>query len=958
MISVGSITITHIHDGSSIEPQYAQNQSLTTPPTSGWESSVPAPQEGHFVWRRERKVHADGTTDSWSAAIRVTGEIGDQGPKGDKGDKGDQGLKGDQGVPGPTGPDGQSLYTWVKFADNSSGGGMSDSPVGKKYLGLAYNKTSSTESTTPGDYTWSKIEGDQGNPGPPGEDGESLFTWVRYADNSSGGGLSASPAGKDYIGIAYNKTSPTPSSTAGDYTWSLYRGPQGSKGDKGDQGPQGPPGTPGYLGVVRSGNQIIVKGFAADGSFTASVGYMYISGIRFSVPESTVTINEDGYILLSLNYGNNQGTLNFAYPIPHHEFESQMKWVSCVNGSDISLSQNLFVIGHFKNSEEIIYDTPKGLSDTIRGDFLSLLDEGASTSDAALNSWAKAMGVERVFGKVAALEFFANEVFANNGLFDKMKARQMILKSPDGEIRSSDYDGETQGFRLTHDGFADLRNVTVRGTIDALGGIFRGDLDIEGALKIVRNPGNLLIWPANSLTGQQLLDRNVGGNTINSFFGQGMNLSTSGTSGYRRVSSSSSVTTVPYNHIYQSKINSSRVVRVYWNGSTIYFYHSTDLASWTTAQSRACVARPGKLIIGNTVYFAWDDGSNLCGTSNDGISLTVRTPPTRSSDTSFEDFSFYRANSLVFDGSAFYAYCRRTNPTRWGYLACNTGTGTFGSFPNSSTMESSLGLAVRFGYKPGSVAWIVKPNSSNQIELNTWASTTALGTATRAVSNIWNIGLDNAWLEIVNSTSANLYVPLSATSVQRFPLTTITSSGRAVGAGVLETPELSVSSNKYWAGFSGSTINFRPYQGAFEQINISRTAIKPGAAANGNEIRWIETTTPGQYGSGTATIRKATESIVSSSISTSQWRYQIYGDNLLIRLNNNSSQWSVFKLSELVSVSSNVSIQALGQMFMDFLGGNTARLVDFNEIVTTKINGLEWRVNGADGLGVINFKTE
>ena len=51
---------------------------------------------------------------------------------------------------------------------------MNDSP-GKTYIGLAYNKTTATESNTATDYTWALIKGDQGIQGPDGEDGQSLY---------------------------------------------------------------------------------------------------------------------------------------------------------------------------------------------------------------------------------------------------------------------------------------------------------------------------------------------------------------------------------------------------------------------------------------------------------------------------------------------------------------------------------------------------------------------------------------------------------------------------------------------------------------------------------------------------------------------------------------------------------------------------------------------------------------
>jgi hypothetical protein len=114
------------------------------------------------------------------------------------------------------GNDGSPTYTWIKYADDAIGTGLSNTPTGKKYIGLAPNKTSTTESTSAGDYEWSLIIGD------------SLYTWVKYADDSVGGGLSDSPTGKSYLGIATNKTSATESTTASDYTWSLIKGADGT----------------------------------------------------------------------------------------------------------------------------------------------------------------------------------------------------------------------------------------------------------------------------------------------------------------------------------------------------------------------------------------------------------------------------------------------------------------------------------------------------------------------------------------------------------------------------------------------------------------------------------------------------------------------------------------------------------------------------------------------------------
>lgn len=68
----------------------------------------------------------------------------------------------DDGEPGSPG---ESYYTWVKYADDLHGVGMADIPNGKYYIGLAFNKESSTASNNPQDYQWSKYRGDNGESG-------------------------------------------------------------------------------------------------------------------------------------------------------------------------------------------------------------------------------------------------------------------------------------------------------------------------------------------------------------------------------------------------------------------------------------------------------------------------------------------------------------------------------------------------------------------------------------------------------------------------------------------------------------------------------------------------------------------------------------------------------------------------------------------------------------------------
>lgn len=199
-----------------------------------------------------------------------------------------------------------TLYTWIKFADDAAGAGLTDDPTGKAYLGLAVNQTAQAEGTNAAVYTWSKILGDDGNDGvgQDGADGQTTYTWVKYANDGVGAGLTNDPAGKDYIGLAFNKTTATESTVAADYSWSLYVGSNGVAGVNGAAGIDGIDGTngtdgsdgvsgadalaslpipfsPGLLGG--SGDFIFTLDMLAGGS--VNVGEVRIQGSKFQHPD-------------------------------------------------------------------------------------------------------------------------------------------------------------------------------------------------------------------------------------------------------------------------------------------------------------------------------------------------------------------------------------------------------------------------------------------------------------------------------------------------------------------------------------------------------------------------------------------------------------------------------------------------------------------------------------------------
>ena len=192
-----------------------------------------------------------------------------------------KGPQGDQGVQGQKGADGQSLYTWIRYSDNADGTGLYATPTANTlYIGLAVNKTTATPSANKADYVWSRFRGEQGVAGP------AVYTWIKYADTAAGAGLSDDPAGKLYIGLAYNKPTAIESTNAADYSWSLV------KGEKGDQGVPGGAGADGqslYTWIKYSD--------AADGTGlydTPNAGTLYI-GIAVNKSTAAESANKADY---------------------------------------------------------------------------------------------------------------------------------------------------------------------------------------------------------------------------------------------------------------------------------------------------------------------------------------------------------------------------------------------------------------------------------------------------------------------------------------------------------------------------------------------------------------------------------------------------------------------------------------------------------------------------------------
>ncbi|MFV4981502.1 hypothetical protein [Lactobacillus delbrueckii] len=128
-------------------------------------------------------TQADSTNPASYSWTKIKGETG---PTGATGPQGPQGDAGPQGVPGPKGADGQTTYVHVAYADSADG--KSNFSVNyfadALYIGVLtdYTQADSMDYTQ---YTWSRLKGDtgdQGIPGPKGDNGQTTYVHFAYAN--------------------------------------------------------------------------------------------------------------------------------------------------------------------------------------------------------------------------------------------------------------------------------------------------------------------------------------------------------------------------------------------------------------------------------------------------------------------------------------------------------------------------------------------------------------------------------------------------------------------------------------------------------------------------------------------------------------------------------------------------------------------------------------------------------
>ena len=144
---------------------------------------------------------------------------------------------------GDNGNDGRTTYLHIAHANGLADEAFKDfttsNPDGRKfvYMGTCVDENS-LDPTNPNAYRWTKVEGKQGLPGDPGNNGLTSHTHTAYANSADGQvDFTTTPGGAafDYIGI-YTDFEEKASNAPQRYAWAKVKGNQGDPGDKGDNG--------------------------------------------------------------------------------------------------------------------------------------------------------------------------------------------------------------------------------------------------------------------------------------------------------------------------------------------------------------------------------------------------------------------------------------------------------------------------------------------------------------------------------------------------------------------------------------------------------------------------------------------------------------------------------------------------------------------------------------------------
>ena len=212
-----------------VDVEYGISNSPTVEPASNaWSTNSPQWQAGKYIWQRTKTTTPEGVS-SYSKAVCI------------------QGAKGQDGIDGTNGKDGingSSSYFHVAYANSADGSKdfSTTESANKQYIGT-YVDNIPDDSGDHTKYSWTLIKGMDGKNGingTDGRDGTTYYLHIAYANSADGseGFSTIDGANKKYIGQCVNTTQEDPN-THTSYTWSLFKGADGTNGLPGRDGIDG-----------------------------------------------------------------------------------------------------------------------------------------------------------------------------------------------------------------------------------------------------------------------------------------------------------------------------------------------------------------------------------------------------------------------------------------------------------------------------------------------------------------------------------------------------------------------------------------------------------------------------------------------------------------------------------------------------------------------------------------------
>lgn len=237
-----------------------------------WASQVPSLIKGQYLWTRTIWSYTDSTTETGYQKTYI--------PK--DGNDGKNGIAGKDGV--------GIKSTTITYAGSTSG-----------TVAPTSNWTSTIPNVQPGFFLWtrtvwtytddtsetgysvSKIgetgprgvqglqgpQGLQGIPGTPGADGRSQYTHLAFSDSPNGEGFSHTDQGRAYVG-QYQDFNPVHSKDPASYTWTKWKGNDGTQGIPGKSGTDGKTS---YFHIAYSSSADGSKDFSLEDQNQQYMGY-------------------------------------------------------------------------------------------------------------------------------------------------------------------------------------------------------------------------------------------------------------------------------------------------------------------------------------------------------------------------------------------------------------------------------------------------------------------------------------------------------------------------------------------------------------------------------------------------------------------------------------------------------------------------------------------------------------